>query len=602
MIPNVKAIIDTNFKDDTPLNTVERIKKILRSYGIETEENWHESGVPYCYSLRVSVFGTEFGTNGKGVTKELALASAYGELMERLQIGGIFKSGKQTGDNLFGNNLFGHSMSVQELLNRNKKWYSIYASKIEKLTGSKLTEEEILKQFCDEKGTVPLTPFYCVNSQSHEYLPSRLVDILYTTNGCAAGNTMEEAIVQAISEIVERYASDRVLLEGISVPDVPEETLRSCTIAYEIITFLRNQDFRVIVKDCSLGTKFPVVCVCLIDRKTGRYHSHFGAYPNFEIALQRTLTESFQGRTLEKIAKFDNFTRVNPASIDVGNVVNQLVKGTSERTPEFFLNSSEPYSCAESFSGTSNQGLLKECIDFFREQDYDILIRDCSCLGFPAFQVIVPGYSDAFGYRLDPKHNDVRYHKYAGVVLSNPSTATLEQLMGFMMNLNEGQKRKLAPKPFSQQANLPAQLTSAEERYFMNAAMANVSYKLGRQADAVKYIDQMLLEGVKKDEERLICVKRYLKLRGERYEERNVRDILEFFHQPETVQWLYAVIAENKNPLDPFALRCDMKCESSCLLYGTCKKEQTEALAQLIQTKTREMNNAKLEIQLKAML
>lgn len=601
MFPEVVAVHDTNFKDDSPLNTVERIKGILKSYGMETQETWSESGVPYCYSLRVSVFGTEFGTNGKGVTKELALASAYGELMERLQIGSVLKSGKQTGDNLNDGSLYG-SVPAQGLLAKNKPWYSLYANKVEKLTGCKLTEEDILKQYCDEKGNVPVTPFYCVNSRSHGYLPTKLVEILYTTNGCAAGNTMEEAIVQAISEVVERNHSERILLEGIAVPDIPEEVLHSCTIAYEIITFLRNHNFHVIVKDCSLETKFPVVCVCLIDKKTGKYHSHFGAYPNFEIALQRTLTESFQGRNIQKIGRFDNFARGNVSTINVGNIVNQLVKGTAERHPEFFMGSSAPYCTEKGFSGTSNRDLLKECIEFFGEQGYDVLVRDCSCLGFPACQVIVPGYSEAFAYRLDPKHNDLRYHKYAAAVLANPSSATMEELMGFMMNLNESKKRKLVPKPFSQQANLPATLSNAEERYFMNAAMAHVSYTMGRQADAVKYIDQMLLESVDKDEEHLICVKRYLNLRADGYEESKIRTILEFFHKPETVEQLYAAVSENRNLLDPFAVRCDMKCDKTCLLYGACRKEKTEALAQLIRSKMREMNNSALEKQLASLL
>ena len=91
MTDNNIPVIDTMYKDDSPINTVNRIKNILNDYGIKTIERWNDSGVPYCYSLRVSVFGTVFGVNGKGVTKEFALASGYGELMERLQLGRVFK-------------------------------------------------------------------------------------------------------------------------------------------------------------------------------------------------------------------------------------------------------------------------------------------------------------------------------------------------------------------------------------------------------------------------------------------------------------------------------------------------------------------------------
>lgn len=601
MVPEIMPVIDTNFKDDSPLNTVERIKGILNTYGIKLEERWKDSGVPHCYSMRLSIFGTVFGTNGKGVTKELTLASAYGELMERLQAGRIFKNDKQTGD-VCEDSAYNKSVPMQELLNRNKKWYSIFTQKTQQLTGCKITEEELLKQYSDEEGNVAVTPFYCVNKQSHEYLPTKLLNTVYTTNGCAAGNTTEEAIVQAISEIMERSFSDRILMGGIVVPDVPEEILRSCTVAYEIIQFLRSQNFRVIVKDCSLGTKFPVVCVCLINRNTGRYHTHFGAYPNFEIALQRTLTESFQGLNLEKVAHFENFSRKKTNSFDIGNIVNQMAKGTSERDPGFFMDSSEFPLEHKWFSGTNNRELLKECIEFFCEQGYDVLIRDYSSLGFPTYQVIIPGFSEVFTYRMDPKHNDVRYRSYSAKVLRDPASATLEELMGFIMNLNEATKRKLPPQAFSQQANLPVRLSGPEERYFLSAAMANISYTLGRTADAVRYIDDMLSQSINKDEEKLICIKRYLNLRADRYDESEIRSVLEFFHRPETVQNLYAAISAGRNPLDSVTLRCNLQCDKSCLLYGVCEKKYADALSELIRAKIQKMDNSRLEAQLVALL
>ena len=82
-----ETLRDADFKDEKPVATVCRIKQILQALGIETREQWFDSSVPYCYSLRVSVVGTTFGVNGKGLTREFALASGYGELMERLQLG-----------------------------------------------------------------------------------------------------------------------------------------------------------------------------------------------------------------------------------------------------------------------------------------------------------------------------------------------------------------------------------------------------------------------------------------------------------------------------------------------------------------------------------
>ena len=81
--------IDEKFKDASPVDTVSRILGILNEAGLSVTEKWNESGVINCYSLRVTIDGTGLGTNGKGVTKELARASGYAELMERLQTGNL---------------------------------------------------------------------------------------------------------------------------------------------------------------------------------------------------------------------------------------------------------------------------------------------------------------------------------------------------------------------------------------------------------------------------------------------------------------------------------------------------------------------------------
>ena len=81
--------IDNKFKDACPMDTVANIQQLLNKLNIETEEKWHESGLDNCWSLTVSAKGGFPIANGKGVSKEFARASAYGEFIERLQ-GGLF--------------------------------------------------------------------------------------------------------------------------------------------------------------------------------------------------------------------------------------------------------------------------------------------------------------------------------------------------------------------------------------------------------------------------------------------------------------------------------------------------------------------------------
>ena len=82
--------IDEKFKDAKPEDTVKKIKGILDSLNIEVSEKWYDSGLDNCYSLTVRAKGGVPLTNGKGVTRELARASAYAEFIERLQGGMLF--------------------------------------------------------------------------------------------------------------------------------------------------------------------------------------------------------------------------------------------------------------------------------------------------------------------------------------------------------------------------------------------------------------------------------------------------------------------------------------------------------------------------------
>ena len=591
------GLMDGMFKDAPPIKTVERIKAILKQYDIETEVEWNESSVPYCYSNRISIRGTVFGTNGKGLTPEFALASGYGELMERLQLGYVNGGSamQKTGDASLGDNQ-NERVSGETLLERNKKWYEIYSQRVYEATGTKLTAKAILNQYIKSDGSVMATPYYCLTTKSWEYLPTVLRKNVYSANGCAAGNTMEEAVVQAISEIIERQFKLRALSMRTAFPEIPQEVLRSCKVAYEIISFLRQSGFKVVVKDVSMGTKFPVICVCLIDERTGRYHTHFGAYPIFEIALERTLTETFQGRNIEDIAAFDDFCYKEKEYSSIPFLMKELVKGTAEKMPHFFLDDAAvAFNENVGFKGKNNKELYEECIRFISDQGYDILLRDCSCLGFPTYQVIVPGYSEVYPNRLSPENNDLRYGSYVVKALRNPPSASFDDILGLMLHITDAGDYSRSLEGFSTTTRIPAKLDPNVDKYLMNAAMAYNCYALGKYSETIRYVNGMIRSKQQKDMAYLICLKRYISMVLNQYEETQIRRILECFHSVETIQRLYKNIANNGNPLADVVLRCDMKCSETCQLNGICRKKQTDRIQTIINSKYSEIDRSDLE-------
>ena len=538
----------------------------------------------------MSVCGTVFGVNGKGLSRELALASGYGELMERLQLGYVNAGVLQkSGDASIGDSQT-VKVSAEDLIRRNKKWYDAYSQRAYDCTGVKISGEQILKQYTEPDGSVMATPYYCVTTKTWEHLPTTLRKNVYTANGCAAGNTMEEAVVQAISEIVERQFQLRALTMETSLPDIPEECLQNYEIAYKIISFLRQSGFEVVVKDVSHGTKFPVICLCLINRETGKYHTHFGAHPVFEIALERTLTESFQGRNISEIAEYEDFC-YGKEIISLQYRMHELTKGTAEKMPQFFLkNSNVPYNSNVGFAGRDNKELFKECIAFIEEQGYDLLIRDCSCMGFPTYQVIVPGFSEVFGHRLSEEHNDTCYSQYTARALRNPPAASFEDMLGLLLQASGEGAYKRELKSFTAATQIPAKISLSEENYLLNAAISYICYAMGRYSEVISCINSMLSGTNKTESEYLICVKRYVSMLVNGYQENEIRSILEFFHKKETLQRMYGYLDNGDNPMKPLTLQCDTKNCENCKLHNECMKKETERIKILIKSKYQEMD------------
>lgn len=74
-------------KEASPEQTVQRIVDLLSEHGINLEVVREYAQSEKTFSNRIQVRGLMAGTNGKGMTREYALASGYAEFMERIENG-----------------------------------------------------------------------------------------------------------------------------------------------------------------------------------------------------------------------------------------------------------------------------------------------------------------------------------------------------------------------------------------------------------------------------------------------------------------------------------------------------------------------------------
>ena len=589
-----EQFIDSQLKDCSPTETVARIQIILTDFGIAPELRWHESGVPYCYSNTLSVPGTTFCVHGKGLTREFAIASSYGELIERLQIGFIYgPTSLKDGDFSIDDSKY-ELRPAKELLEANRVWYQRMSQVLLESLGEKISDEQILNQCATQDGLVSVTPYFELCSKESVYFPTVLRKRIYGSNGCAAGNTPEEALVQAISEIVERHHQITAVKEGLALPDIPEEVLENHTISYEIIRFVRKNGYKVVIKDASLGTGFPVVCACLIDLRTGRYHTHFGAHPVFEIALERALTESFQGRNIESIAKNENFSQKSDVKFSFNGFYAELRRSSGDKLPGFFVDESRlSFDPNMGVHTCDNREILRYCIDFFAKQGYPLLVRDCSCLGFPTYQVLVPGYSECYINRISSKTDDQRYAPYAITTLRNPTKATLPDKMGLMMHLNRMKQLESGYHDmhcFTMQIKIPSDAPYRLQDFLMSASVGSVCYSMGRYADAASSVNQMISKAEDRDLGFLICLKRYLTILAEGGGEEYARKVISYFHSQDTVQRLSDLLDRKENPFDLFTLHCDRECSEDCVLKPYCFLKNVDNMAERLDQRMRLLN------------
>lgn len=590
-----ETLRDGQFKDEKPLKTVEKIRAILADNGIELEEFWMEPTVPHCHSLRLRVKGTTFGTNGKGLTREFTQASAYGEMVERLQLGIVNIAEMQKMCLTPEKSKQDVMVHMDDLLRTNPRWYESLSEQLYRYTGTRMTARQILAQYADEKGYVRTTPHWDLTTGQTVYYPLDLRVACYGSNGGAAGNTMEEAIVQAVSEIVERANKTKILTEGIVVPEVPEDVLSQYPVAYGIITWLREHGLRVSIRDCSLGGRFPVVCVCYIDVETGRYHTHFGACPVFEIALERALTESFQGRSLEQIGSLEGFMYRKSDVFSVATVSREFKEGVSERSPEFFIGEPHlPWNDQVGYSGENNRELLKQIIADFTAQGLEVIVRDGSCLGFPTCHVLIPGFSECLIHRLDLRQNDFRYAPHAEKVLQNPSAASIQDMLGLLMHLDRMNTLSATVgtvRGFTLNSRLFARVSAKEDRFLMSAALGYVYQKLGKGTEVLGCVERMLRCCQPEEEGYLLCLKRYLSLKQHRYDDATIKKLLTAFHRPEIVRELYDCLDAHRSPLEKFTLHCDMVSCDTCRLNGRCGHKKIDAMLTLIRDRSEQLDH-----------
>ncbi len=368
---------------DLPLEkTIATMSGLIANLGMKVEVASWRNIVPNVWSLHLRDSQSQLCfTNGKGATKESALASALGEFIERLNC------------NFFYNDQFwGEELANADFVHYpNERWFQPGPN--DELPA------EILDEHClaiyNPDGELCGSHLYDTNSGNTArgicsipyvrqsdgetvYFPTNLIENLFLSNGMSAGNTLEEAQVQCLSEIFERAIKREILVGEMALPDVPQEVLNKYPNIVAGIKALEEQGF---------------------PPRTGGVFASFGAHPNFEVALERSLTELLQGRSFEGLNDIARPTFSTEAVTEPNNSVEHFIDSSGVVSWRFFSAKADYEFVEWDFTDSGRNTNAQEAELLFgllEDMGKEVYVAVFEHLGATACRMLVPDFSEVY--------------------------------------------------------------------------------------------------------------------------------------------------------------------------------------------------------------
>ena len=387
-------------KDAALEESIEKFQQKLTALGFNIEEASWLNPVPNVWSVHIRDKDCpQCFSNGKGASKKAALASALGEYFERLST------------NYFWTDFYlGQDIANGDFVHYpNEKWFPI---EDEALLPQGILDDRLFEHFDPnqeltpellvdlqsgnyERGIVAL-PYVRQSDQQTVYIPQSIISNLYVSNGMSAGNSQFEARVQGLSEVFERYVKNKIIAEAISLPLIPQEVMARYPSIQASIDKLEQEGFPILAYDASLGGKYPVICVILLNPTNGTCFASFGAHPKFQVALERTVTELLQGRSLKDLDVFSPPSFNNDDVAEHANLETHFIDSSGLISWDLFKETPDYEFADWNFSGKDTHEEYDNLMAIFRAEKKDVYIMDYNHLGVYACRIIVPGMSDIY--------------------------------------------------------------------------------------------------------------------------------------------------------------------------------------------------------------
>ncbi len=332
--------------------------------------------------------GLSGGSFGKGSTAEQAEASALMEAIERYS--GIFQ-----GDEIRAAKRFTDFAPGDAILPNDVLLFSDAQSQGEPNPTDESSNSHVTPAPFDPCAKVEWSPVWSLRDERFKYLPTSVLYFFYggpatfhaDSNGCAAGNTREEAIVQGFLELVERDAYAIWWYNRLRRPEVDLNQFNDSYIR-DLQTQFADAGRKLWVLDITSDLGIPTYVAIMHWMQNGRENIEFGSGAHFDprIAMLRTLTELNQFLSIGLMGGGSG----EKSSLDGTNPLKL------EEHPFLIPNGSstaQPGSSAAFGPLDHTRAQVNACVDIARRAGLDFLVLDQTRpdVEVPVVRVIVPG-------------------------------------------------------------------------------------------------------------------------------------------------------------------------------------------------------------------
>ncbi len=321
--------------------------------------------------------GLNGGSSGKGSTAEQAEASALMEAIERYS--GIFQGDEIRMTRRFTDFADGEAMLANEVQNYSATQFA------SRQDGTHDVPDPI-----DPDAKIEWSPAWSLRDHRFKYFPTGLLYFFYEdfhtdSNGCAAGNTREEAIVQGFLELVERDAYAIWWYNRLRRPEVDLGEFDDAYIR-DIKSQFADHGRRIWVLDITSDLGVPTYVAMMHWIKDGKENIEFGSGAHFDrrIALLRSLTELSQFLSIgESGLRGDQSSLDGVTPLKLENYPFLLPANDSIAAPPLGLD----------VPLDDVKAQVEACVEVARRGGYDFLVRDQTRpdVEVPVVRVIVPG-------------------------------------------------------------------------------------------------------------------------------------------------------------------------------------------------------------------